>query len=215
MEHFARGTNWATGEAGSPVDFLAMSNYVCYGDAPTHKMGYQLSATAASGVMLSQLRTQLGTGFEHATLELHEFGALINRHWRVSNELGAFGAALTVSNWQAALASGISHAFYWGFEDTGLPGTDLPDSSAWAMAMAEGAVSASPAAPAFALDVGLSTGAALPANTTVTAFAVREGAAEQDGLYIIIRGVARLGQGGSAERFRCSWSCHSRYCRHH
>jgi hypothetical protein len=45
-------------------------------------MGYQPSATAASGVLLSQLRTQLGTGFEHATLELHEFGALVNRHWR-------------------------------------------------------------------------------------------------------------------------------------
>jgi hypothetical protein len=149
-------------------------------------MGYQPSATAASGVLLSQLRTQLGTGFEHATLELHEFGALVNRHWRASNEPGAFGAAWTVANWQAALASGISRAFHWGFEDSGLPGTDLLDSSAWAMAMAEGAVRASPVGLAFALDVKLSTGAALPAKTTVTAFAVREGAAEQDGLYIFV-----------------------------
>ena len=39
LEHFARGTNWATGEVGSPVDFLAMSNYGCYGGAPTDKLG--------------------------------------------------------------------------------------------------------------------------------------------------------------------------------
>ena len=68
MEHFARGTNWATGAVGSPVDFLGLSNYGSYGGAPVNKVGYQPGGTAASGVLLSQLRTQLGAGFEHATL---------------------------------------------------------------------------------------------------------------------------------------------------
>ena len=120
MEHFARGRNWATGTIGSPVDFLAMSNYGSYSGAPTNKLGYQPSATAASGMLLKSFRAQLGVGFEHVNLELHEFGALVNRHWRMSSEPGAFGAAWTLANWQAALASGISRAFHWGFDDSGL-----------------------------------------------------------------------------------------------
>ena len=82
----------ATGEVGSPVDFLAMSNYGCYGGSPTDKLGYQPSGTAASGVLLSGFRAQMGAGFEKISLELHEFGALVNRHWRTSGEPGAFGA---------------------------------------------------------------------------------------------------------------------------
>jgi len=43
----------------------------------------------------------MGAGFEKIALELHEFGALVNRHWRTSSEPGAFGAAWTLANWQS------------------------------------------------------------------------------------------------------------------
>jgi hypothetical protein len=54
---------------------------------------------------------------------------LVNRHWRVSVEPGAFGAAWTLANWQAALATGISRAFHWSFTDSGLPGISILYSS--------------------------------------------------------------------------------------
>ncbi len=170
LTHFARGTNKATGEIGSPVNFLAMSNYGCYSGSPTYKLGYQPSATAVSGALLSSWRELLGRGFENVTLELHEFGALVNRFWRTSGEPGAFGAAWTVANWQAALASNITRAFHWGFEEGAL-GFDFLQSSAWAMAMAEGAVGNATVANAYALPVYTAT--TLPQNTSVTAFAVK------------------------------------------
>jgi hypothetical protein len=180
LEHFSTGVNWATGEVGSPVNFLAMSNYGCYGGSPTDKLGYQPSGTTASGILLSRFREKLGAGYENVTLELHEFGTLVNRHWRSSMEPGAFGAAWTFANWQAALASNISKAFHWGFEDGSL-GTDLLHSSAWAMAMGEGAVGGAKSANAFALDVRADR--TLPPNTTATAFAVRGQASD---LYIFV-----------------------------
>ena len=112
-------------------------------------------------------------------------GALVNRHWRVSSEPGAFGAAWTLANWQAALSSGVSRAFHWGFEDSTL-GVDLLESSAWAMAMAEGAVADAASAPAFVLSPALrDSSQPLPPNTTVTAFAVR-GAGPEEELYVFV-----------------------------
>ena len=181
MSHFARGTNKATGKIGSPVDFLALSNYGCYSGSPTYKLGYQPSATAVSGALLSSWRELLGPGFEHTTLELHEFGALVNRFWRTSSEPGAFGAAWTFANWQAALASNITRAFHWGFEE-GVLGFDFLQSAAWAMAMAEGAAGNATVANAYALAVRSAT--PLPLNTSVTAFAVQVAGSSELFLFI-------------------------------
>ena len=76
-------------------------------------------------MLLSQLRTQLGTG-----LELHEFGALVNNdnmHWRaalVAVVLVLVERMNTVSHvvLLTGRAFGISRAFHWGFEDGGLLG---------------------------------------------------------------------------------------------
>lgn len=106
----------------------------------------------------------------HVRLELHEFGCLINRHWRVSTEPGAFGAAWTVASWQELLTSNVSAAFHWGFDNMDL-GVEIFDSAAWAMAMAEGAVAGAATAPAYALE--RTSSGVLPPNTTVTAFALR------------------------------------------
>ena len=174
MRHAANGTNWATGRPGSPLDFIAMSSY---GIGAPGKEGYAPDGIIrASGALMSKWRALLGPRRAHLRLELHEFGCLINRHWRVSTEPGAFGAAWTVASWQAALSSNITAAFHWGFDNFDID-VDMLESSAWAMAMAEGAVAAAATAPAYVLSAGNTSGV-LPPNTTVTAFAVRSGSGD-------------------------------------
>merc|ERR1719272_2479745 len=120
---------------------------------------------------MSQWRELLGpVRASQVRLELHEYGCLINRHWRVSSEPGAFGAAWTVAGWQELLMSNVSAAFHWGFDNLDL-GVTILDSAAWAMAMAEGATAGAATAPAYAMEKNSSE--VLPPNTTVTAFALR------------------------------------------
>lgn len=170
MQHVANGTNWATGRTGgSPIDFMALSSY---GIGAPGKEGYAPAVIRENGALMSKWRESFSRP-QHVRLELHEFGCLINKHWRHSSEPGAFGAAWTVANWQAALSSNISAAFHWGFENYDLH-VDILDSNGWAMAMAEGATAGVVTAPVYVLSAE-KTSEVLPPNTTVTAFALRSG----------------------------------------
>lgn len=162
LDHFGGGRNFATGDVGSPVDFLALSTYGMWGAAPVYKAGYGPFATAAAARLLARWRDRLvsaSSGRINASavsLEMHEFGTWVNRFWRPSQEPGAFGAAWYVANWVAALRCGVSRMFHWGWDEASVepaPWYHRLYSSAWAMAMAEIAFADGENSSAVALDL--------------------------------------------------------------
>ena len=115
IEHCANGTNYATGEIGTPLNFFASSYYTDVG-TPDERFGD----------LVNLLRTELAKypQFAEVPVEIHEFGILSeNGTWIVGDgtELGA--------SWAAHFAEKICdlqvrRAFQWRWNAN--TGSDLP-----------------------------------------------------------------------------------------
>lgn len=118
FEHFADGKNYATGEKGSPVDFVAISSYGMYWmggkfdhpDAAAH--GYSPDVLRLHVDLLKRLRA-CSPRFKEISLEIQEHGTLFNKDEKISPEPGAFGAAWIAAQYAIGLDQGVSQIFHW------------------------------------------------------------------------------------------------------
>lgn len=115
VEHIASGRNYATGESGAPIGFLAASFYGGDGRKGCKAgegCGYDpaLGALAADGL---QYLAALSPRFSGIPLQFMEYGCLANSQHRVSPEPGSFGGAWTLASSVQAATRGLSRAFHW------------------------------------------------------------------------------------------------------
>jgi hypothetical protein len=141
FEHFAGGTNYATGEIGSPVDFIAVSSYGMYWmggvfdhpDAAAH--GYSPDVLRVHADFLKRLRA-LSPRFAGIPVEIQEHGTLFNKEEVSSPEPGSFGGAWTASQYITGMEEGVSQVFHWAEFDR-VAGKILLYSHAWVRVMFE------------------------------------------------------------------------------
>ena len=118
FQHFAMGTNYATGKVGSPVDFVAISSYGMYwmGGKFDHpdaaRYGYYPDTLGIHVDFLKRLRA-CSPRFAGIPLEIQEHGTLFNKEDTISYEPGAFGAAWTAAQYAVGLEQGVSQIFHW------------------------------------------------------------------------------------------------------
>ena len=143
MKHFASGTNHATGQKGSPVDFLSIS---CY-HVPRARRSYDAmfqhtpDRVRAAAYKLKQLRS-LSPRFKDIPIEIHEFGLLTSELYRdrkiFASNKGIRQAAWYLQAHWTALDEGFSRVFSWGLADKSLGKKRMiPHGAGWLNAMYE------------------------------------------------------------------------------
>ncbi|AKJ63685.1 GH39 family glycosyl hydrolase [Kiritimatiella glycovorans] len=141
FEHFARGTNYATGEIGSPADFAAVSSYGMYwmGGEFDHPLaaayGYHPDTLRLHADLLKRLRAT-SPRFADIPIEVHEHGTLMNKNNTVSYEPGAFGAAWTATQYIVGIEEGFAQIFHWA-DHEGFRGNIILYGHAWLRAVME------------------------------------------------------------------------------
>jgi hypothetical protein len=120
FEHCATGINHATGQTGSPVDFISASFYFTprVSSDPARRFGLNPENVRYAGLLLRKIRDSHPC-FAGVPLELQEFGIsrnLLNSTSASSEstEPGIFGGALTLHTYASALESGIIKLNDWG-----------------------------------------------------------------------------------------------------
>jgi len=113
-DHCAKGTNYATGETGSPLDFAAVSLYM----APSILRGI-LRTTDPDFKASTKIKFWNGLSardpkFRNVSREVHEFGILGNEFKIGGCEPGAHGAAWTFHIMMNLLEGGVDRMWHWG-----------------------------------------------------------------------------------------------------
>lgn len=109
--HCATGTNTATGEIGSPFDFIPMSFY----QANANQANRSLSGRVSGG--MNVFETVQAEYPEPRPYEIHEFGILNSGSGLKSNEPGARGAAYAFHVIGGFRERGLSRWYHWGIYD--------------------------------------------------------------------------------------------------
>ena len=141
FEHFANGTNYATGKIGSPVDFISISSYGAYWiggrfdhpDAARH--GFSPEVLRMHAALMKQLRG-MSPRFEGIPIEVHEHRLLRNEYDALTTEPGSFGGAWQAAQYAVALQEGISEIFIWD-DARPISGRSMLFGSAWVRIMME------------------------------------------------------------------------------
>jgi xylan 1,4-beta-xylosidase len=141
FQHFANGTNYATGKIGSPVDFISISSYGAYWsggrfdhpDAARH--GFSPEVLRMHAALMKQLRG-MSSRFEGIPIEVHEHRMLRNEYDALTAEPGSFGGAWQVAQYAVALQEGISEIFIWD-DARPISGRSMLFASAWVRIMME------------------------------------------------------------------------------
>jgi|GEM_PF-510778 len=109
--HCATGTNYATGEIGSPFDFIPISLYLA---SPGQT---QYGAASRVENALSTFEAVQAELPEPKPYEIHEFGILTCEDGLATAEPGARGAAWTFQVIAGLRENGLSRWYHWGVFD--------------------------------------------------------------------------------------------------
>lgn len=110
--HCATGTNYATGEVGSPFDFIPTSFYL----ANSNQTKYSAASRVENAVdTFETIQAELP---EEKPYEIHEFGILTCEAGLSTDEPGARGAAWTFQVMAGLRENGLSRLYHWDISDT-------------------------------------------------------------------------------------------------
>jgi hypothetical protein len=118
FRHLATGVNFATGETGSPVDFISISCYGVYwmGRPYEHpaipRAGYNPSTLRLAAHLMRSWRN-IHPRFADLPISVQEHGMLVNKAAENTSEPGAFGGAWTAMQYMIALEEGVAELFHW------------------------------------------------------------------------------------------------------
>ncbi|MFZ5830702.1 MAG: GH39 family glycosyl hydrolase [Planctomycetota bacterium] len=125
FEHIAQGRNHATGQLGSPIDFIGISQYcvpkVLWGEGDIQGiMGASPEMVLVRGKVLKDFQAKYPQ-LRKASLEVHEFGILNTDAYQLKREYAfrapepdARGAAWTFHAYSDLLKQGFRRVFQWG-----------------------------------------------------------------------------------------------------
>ena len=138
-DHCVRGTNHATGRAGSPLDFACVSLYtapsIMKGILRTTDPAFKASQKTAFWDELTGRHPQL----KGISREVHEFGVLGNEFGFGHGEPGARGAAWRFCVMVDLLAGGLDRLWHWGVTENVNLGQrrQVLQSSGWLLSVLE------------------------------------------------------------------------------
>lgn len=110
-DHCASGTNYATGEVGSPFDFISISSYIAQASHPHNP----LSEVNTCAAFFENVQARLA---QPATFEIHEFGILRCEADLPTGEPGARGAGWNFHTIGGLRETGVSRWYHWDIFDT-------------------------------------------------------------------------------------------------
>jgi xylan 1,4-beta-xylosidase len=110
--HCATGTNYATGEIGTPFDFIPISLYLAQAAQSQYSAAYRVDGAMD---VFETVQNELA---DPKPYEVHEFGILTCGAGLSTDEPGARGAAWRFQMMAGLRECGLSRWYHWGVFDT-------------------------------------------------------------------------------------------------
>lgn len=115
--HCVSGTNYATGEIGSPFDFIPISLYLATPPQTQYSAGHRVEGAVS---VFETVQAELS---EPKPYEVHEFGILTSESGLSTDEPGARGAAWRFQMMTGLREQGLDRLYHWGVFDGFRSGT--------------------------------------------------------------------------------------------